>query len=93
MAPKSRQLIPLILLFLGLAGAAFVGYHIWVSVAAIGQSASERMAKKNVVLTRDGARVGIRHRERESYVDSTQTWLVKAWNLSAAVPRAAVKRK
>ena len=92
-SPTTRQILPLLLLFVGLAGAAFVGYHIWASVTAIGQSASDRMAKKNVVLTRDGVRVGVRHREQESYVDSTQSWFVKAWNPAAPVPGAAVKRK
>lgn len=94
MASTAGQILQLILLFLFLSGAAFIGYHIWASVTAIGQSASDRMAKKNVVLTRDGVKVGVRHREQESYVDSTQSWFVKAWNLSSPVPgAAAVKRK
>lgn len=40
------------------------------------------MGSKNVVLTRDGMRVGVRQVQNESYVDKTQGWVVKAWNLA-----------
>lgn len=39
------------------------------------------MEKKNVVFTKDGVRVGIKHVATEKYVDQTQSWVVKAWNL------------
>lgn len=40
------------------------------------------MGKKHVVFTKDGVRVGVKHVENEAYVDKTQSWFVKAWNLS-----------
>jgi hypothetical protein len=40
------------------------------------------MQSKNVVLTKDGLKVGVKEVRTESYVDTTQTFLVKAWNLS-----------
>jgi hypothetical protein len=40
------------------------------------------MESKNVVFTKDGMKVGVKELKNESYVDSTQSMLVKAWNLS-----------
>lgn len=42
------------------------------------------MGKKNVVFTKDGVRVGVKHVQNENYVDATQSWVVKAWNLGSA---------
>ena len=56
----------------------------WVSVGKIRAQASEQMGAHNVVLSRDGMRVGVRHMEDEKYVDATQSWVVKAWNLSGS---------
>ena len=59
-----------------------MGYHIYLSVAKIQAQASQKMGNKNVVFTKDGLRVGVKHVENEKYVDATQGWVVKAWNLS-----------
>lgn len=40
------------------------------------------MGSKNVVFTKDGVKVGVKHMENEAYVDRTQSWVVKAWNLA-----------
>jgi hypothetical protein len=40
------------------------------------------MQAKNIVFTKDGLKVGIKEVKNESYVDATQGFLVKAWNLS-----------
>ena len=42
------------------------------------------MGKKNVVFTKDGVRVGVKQVQNEKYVDATQSWVVKAWNLGNA---------
>lgn len=86
-------MLPLVLLLLFLGGAAFVGYQIWLAVTQVEQSARDRMAKKNVVFTKDGMRVGVKHVEQEKYVDRTQSWVVKAWNLGTQIPAAVTKRK
>ncbi|KAI5466500.1 hypothetical protein BGZ63DRAFT_400881 [Mariannaea sp. PMI_226] len=78
------QVLPLIIVFAILGVFAWVGYHIYLSVTKIQQTASERMGKKNVVFTKDGMRVGVKHRNTENYIDSTQSWVVKAWNLGTA---------
>ena len=50
------------------------------------------MGAKNVVFTKDGLRVGVKHVETEKYVDATQSFVVKAWNLSQE-QEAAKKRE
>lgn len=42
------------------------------------------MGKKDVVFTKEGVRVGVKHVETEKYVDRTQQYVVKAWDLAAA---------
>ncbi|KAK7931977.1 hypothetical protein PG985_002689 [Apiospora marii] len=85
-SPAHSQLFSLFVLFVFIGGAVFVGYHIWASVGKIQQSAADRMARKNVVFTKDGMRVGVKHVEQERYVDATQSWFVKAWNMAAPAP-------
>ncbi|KAI2627531.1 hypothetical protein GGR54DRAFT_636657 [Hypoxylon sp. NC1633] len=86
------QLLPLFILLTVLAGVAFVGYQIYLSANKIRTNAEATMAKKNVVFTKDGLKVGVKHVEQESYVDATQSWVVKAWNMGSRGP-SAVKRK
>lgn len=80
--PQNRQLAPLVIALVLVAGLAFVGYQIYVSVAKIRSSTEQRLARHNMVFTKDGMRVGVKHREQESYVDSTQGWVVKAWRMA-----------
>ncbi|KAI5919735.1 hypothetical protein F4810DRAFT_473319 [Camillea tinctor] len=84
------QILPLVVFLVFLGGAAFVGYHIYQSVSKIQQDASQSMAKRNMVFTKDGLKVGVKHYEQEKYVDKTQSWVVKAWNMGTHNP---VKRK
>jgi hypothetical protein len=61
---------------------AFVLYQVYVSAVKVGDVASERMNKKNVVFTKGGMKVGVKHVESEREVDKAQKYVVKAWNLS-----------
>lgn len=38
------------------------------------------MEKKNVVFTKDGAKVGVKEMNAEAYADKTQRAFVKTWN-------------
>lgn len=78
---SSSQVFPLLVTIAILAGIAFVLYQIYLSVAKIQENATKQMDKRNVVFTKDGVKVGIRHVGTEKYVDETQSYLVKAWNL------------
>lgn len=51
------------------------------------------MNKKNVVFTRDGVRVGVKDIKNEKYVDTTQGWVVKAWNLASTEKEEELKKK
>ena len=52
-----------------------------------------------MVFTKDGMKVGVRHVEQEKYVDRTQNWVVKAWNMAesstdpSASAASAAKRR
>jgi hypothetical protein len=75
-----------------LCGAAFVGYHLYLSAIKISSAATDKMQSKNVVFTKDGMKVGVKEVKTESYVDTTQSFLVKAWNQDAEINKAE-KRK
>lgn len=47
------------------------------------------MGRKNVVFSRDGVKVGVKSYRDEKYVDKTQSWVVKAWNLATPAAPAA----
>lgn len=75
------QVLPLIIVFALLSVGGWIGYQVYISVAKMSDAASERMGKKNVVFTKDGVKVGVKQIKNENYVDATQSWFVKAWNL------------
>jgi len=83
-ASTLSQLVPLLVTFVLLGAIAWVGYQVYLSVTKIQQQATEKMGTKNVVWTKDGVRVGVKHVQNEAYLDNTQSWVVKAWNLSGA---------
>lgn len=74
-----------------MAGLVFVGYHVYQSATKMSGNVSERMGKKNVVWTKDGLKVGVKHVESEREVDATQRWVVNAWNLSSNKPSKKTK--
>ena len=76
------KLLPLIILFVVVGVFAFVGYHLYLTAQKISDTTSKKMQDKNVVFTKDGMKVGVKELKTESYVDKTQGFLVKAWNLS-----------
>ncbi|CAM1503675.1 Fc.00g012660.m01.CDS01 [Cosmosporella sp. VM-42] len=78
------QVLPLLIVFAILGVGGWVGYQVYLSVGKISETASERMGKKNVVFTKDGLKVGVKEIRNENYVDATQSWVVKAWNLGTA---------
>ncbi|TFB07527.1 hypothetical protein CCMA1212_000045 [Trichoderma ghanense] len=84
MASTIGQIIPLLIALSLLSGAAWVLYQIYLSFAKMRDSASERMGRSNVVFTKDGVRVGVKQMQNEKYVDKTQSYVVKAWNLGTA---------
>ncbi|OAA54508.1 hypothetical protein SPI_08754 [Niveomyces insectorum RCEF 264] len=87
------QLFPLVVLFLVLGGFAFVGYHIYRSVAQIQTQATKNIGRKNITFTKDGMRVNVKELETEKYVDRTQKVFVGVWNQHAQTPGVQEERK
>ncbi|UZP42452.1 hypothetical protein NXS19_010268 [Fusarium pseudograminearum] len=87
------QVLPLIIVFALLGVGGWVGYQVYISVAKMSDVASERMGKKNVVFTKDGVKVGVKQVKTENYVDATQSWFVKAWNLGTAQDGSQAKKR
>ncbi|KAF7943460.1 hypothetical protein EAE96_011386 [Botrytis aclada] len=80
--PALSKLLPLLIFLIILGAFAFVGYQVYRVTQQVSKSASDKMASKNVSFTKDGVRVGVKELKNENYVDRTQGFLVKAWNLS-----------
>ncbi|SPQ25875.1 e79324f3-a69d-461f-94bd-cf8c5798e291 [Thermothielavioides terrestris] len=89
-----KQLLPLIITLVILSVVAWVGYQIYLSMVKI-QAQARRQMGDNVVFTKAGVRVQVQDLGTESYVDKTQSWVVKAWNLGSAsnAQDEATKRK
>ncbi|KAG5983882.1 hypothetical protein E4U55_006867 [Claviceps digitariae] len=75
------KLVPLLIAIIFILAIGWVLRQVYDSATKIRDTASERMGKKNVVFTKDGMRVGVKDVQNERYVDKTQSWVVKAWNL------------
>ena len=68
------QLLPLILLFLGVAIAAIIGFVVYTIATDIADKTSQKMEKKNVSFGREGMKIGIKEVKTENYVDQTQKY-------------------
>ncbi|KAI9772048.1 MAG: hypothetical protein M1840_001336 [Geoglossum simile] len=72
-----------LLIFVALVGViAAVLLQVAKTASDIADNAGKKLEKKNVLITKDGVKVGVKEIKNENYVDKTQSVLVKAWNLS-----------
>lgn len=74
------NLIPLVILFAVVAGLGYVGYQIYLYSNELAERGVRKMEKKNVVFTKEGAKVAVREVKTEDYEDRTQRAFVKTWN-------------
>ncbi|KAH9864662.1 hypothetical protein J1614_010597 [Plenodomus biglobosus] len=74
------NLLPLVILFAVVGGMGWVGYQIFLYSNELAERGVKKMEKKNVVFTKDGARVGVKEVSAEEYADKTQKAFVKTWN-------------
>ena len=72
--------LPLILLTIGLAVAAFIGYAAYTIATDIAAKTSEKMEQKNVSFGKDGMKIGIKEVKTENYVDQTQRYVLLCWS-------------
>lgn len=69
-----HPLAPLLILFTILGILGFVGYVVYTISNDIADKTSQKMQKKNIVVTKDGMKVGVKEIREESYVDTTQRY-------------------
>ncbi|KAL1591629.1 hypothetical protein SLS59_010088 [Nothophoma quercina] len=81
------NLIPLVILFLVVGGVGWVGYQIYLYSNELAERGVRKMEKKNVVFTKDGAKVGVKEVSAEQYADKTQRAFVKTWNAAQESPQ------
>ncbi|KKA28012.1 hypothetical protein TD95_004849 [Thielaviopsis punctulata] len=82
MATTIAQIIPL-LFVLGITSAiGWVLYQTYLTYMGVKAATKTKMSKKHLDFSRDGLKVGVKDVNSEKYVDGTQKWVVKAWNLS-----------
>ncbi|KAH8719486.1 hypothetical protein GQ44DRAFT_623246 [Phaeosphaeriaceae sp. PMI808] len=74
------NLIPLVILFAVVGAMAWVGYQIFLYTNELAERGVHKLEKKNVVFTKDGAKVGVKEMSTEKYTDKTQRAFVKTWN-------------
>ena len=70
-----HPLAPLLILFTILGVLAFIGYAVYTISNDIADKTSKKMQKKNIVVTKDGMKVGVKEVKEESYVDTTQRYV------------------
>lgn len=73
-----HPLAPLLILVTVLGGLGFIGYVVYTVANEVADKTSKKMQKKNVVVTKDGMKVGVREVKEENYVDNTQRYVLCA---------------
>lgn len=68
------KLVPLVILFIVLAIAAFIGYAIYTIATDIADKTSKKMEQKNVSFGKEGMKIGVKEIKTENYVDQTQRY-------------------
>lgn len=69
-------LVPLIVLFVLVGVASFIGYGLYQWSNELADRASRKLEKKNVSFSKDGGlRVGVKALRDETYVDKTQKYV------------------
>jgi hypothetical protein len=67
------SLLPLVILFTVVGGAAYFGYQIYLGSTARAARGQKHMEKKNMSFTKEGGlKVGVKEMDAEEYADRTQ---------------------
>lgn len=75
-------LVQLFLILVTVVVVSVLGLVIYNTIQQILTGASSKLAERNVNLSSKGATIGVKKRDREDYMDSTQAVLVDAWEKS-----------
>ena len=78
------KVFPLLVTFTIIGILAWVGFQVYLTASQIADRAGKKLEKKNVLLTKDGMRVGVKEVDTERYVDRSQRYAA----LNPGDPRA-----
>ena len=79
-----HPLAPLAILLSVLIVFGFVGYIAYTIANDVAEKTSKKMQRKNVIVTKDGMKVGVREIREERYVDQTQKYVLPGSYLDRA---------
>jgi hypothetical protein len=74
---KASNLVPLLVLFVFVAIAAFIGFIAYSVATDVSDKAAKRMEKKNIKFTKEGMKVGVKEISTEDISDSTQSYVFR----------------
>ena len=82
-----KDLIPLIVLLVVVAGGGYIGYQIYLWSNQLSDRGKKHMEKKNMTFTKDGGlKVGVKEVKDEEYTDKTQRYVgrrAQTWEMLA----------
>jgi hypothetical protein len=67
-------------------------YKVYMYSNELAERGVRKMEKKNVIFTKDGAKVGVKEMSAEDVTDRTQRAFVKTWNAANDRPQSARSR-
>ena len=68
------KLVPLLIFFIVVVAAAFIGYVVYTIATDIAEKTSKKMEKKNISFGKEGMKIGVKEVRNENYVDQTQRY-------------------
>lgn len=80
---KTSNLVPLLVLFVLIMVAAFVGFIVYSVANDVSEKAAKRMEKKNIKFSKGGMKFGVKEVSTEDMSDNTQSTLMKVWNAAS----------
>lgn len=72
---KASNLVPLLVLFVLVAIAIFIGFIAYSVASDVSDKAAQRMEKKNIKFSKEGLKVGVKQISTEDVADSTQSYV------------------
>lgn len=66
------KVVPLLIFFVVLITAAFIGYVVYTIATDVAQKTSKKMETKNISFGKEGMKIGVKEVRNENYVDQTQ---------------------
>lgn len=79
----ARNIIPLVILFVVVAGASYIGYQLYLWSNELAERGKKKMEKKNIAFGPDGGlRVGVKEMKTDDYAAKTQKYVPRSERLA-----------